>query len=76
MCSEGLVEYTAVVTYHLEGPHSSDPDFQLAFNTFDALQVDAFPPAPPGWLPPEEQQLLCHADGVRSAGSITLDVGS
>lgn len=60
-------------THHLKRPDTSDPDLQLAFHTLDVLQLDALPPASPGWLAPEKEQLLRHADGV-AIGRLAADV--
>lgn len=49
---------------HLQRPHPADPDFKLALNTFDVVQLDALPPASSGGLPPEEEKLLRHADSI------------
>lgn len=49
---------------HLEGPHSSNPHLKRSIDSLDILQVDAFPPAPPRRLAPEEKELLGHANGV------------
>lgn len=62
-----------VLPYHFERPDSSDPDLQFALDALDIGELDALPPASPRRFPPEEQQLLRHADGV--CGSLALDVG-
>jgi len=54
-----------ILSYHLKRPDSPDPDLELSLNAFDIVQINAFPPAASGWLPPEEQKLLSHAYSVR-----------
>lgn len=49
---------------HLQRPHSADPDLELALDAFDIVQLDTLPPASSSGFPPEEEQLLRHADGV------------
>lgn len=49
---------------HLERPDAPDPYLELALDTLDIVEFDAFPPAPTGWFPPEEEELLCHVDDV------------
>lgn len=49
---------------HLQRPHSPNPYLELALDTLDILQLDALPPAPSGWFSPEQEQLLCHANGI------------
>jgi len=61
------------MTYHLKRPHSPDPNLQPAFHTLDIVELDALPPAPSSRLSPEQQQLLCHANGV-TVGGLAADV--
>lgn len=49
---------------HLQCPHSADPDFKLALDAFDIVQLNTLPPASSSGFPPEEEQLLRHADGI------------
>lgn len=39
---------------HLQGPHSADPDFELAFHAVDVFELNAFPPTPACRFAPEE----------------------
>lgn len=61
---------------HLKRPHSPDPHLQWSFHAFDILEVDALPPTSTRRFPPEEKELLCHADRVAVAGVSTADIGS
>ena len=63
-------------TYHLQSPHASYPNFQLALHAFHVLEVDAFPPTSTGWFAPEKQKLLGHADGVVVGQFAAADVGA
>lgn len=65
-----------LVTHHLKCPNSPDPNLELAFYTFYALEIDAFPPAPAGRFSPEKQELLCHADSVIARQVIALHICS
>lgn len=49
---------------HFQRPHSSDPDFELAFNTLHVVKLNALPPASPRRLTPEQKQLLRHTNRV------------
>lgn len=62
-------------SYHLQRPHPPNPHFQRTLDALNVLQLDAFPPTPPGRFPPKEQQLLRHADRV-VVGHVAFDVGS
>lgn len=42
-------------TYHLQGPDSADPYFQLAVHTIDIVQLDPFPPTSASRFAPEQQ---------------------
>ena len=63
------------LTYHLERPDSSNPDLELAFYTPDVVKFNAFPPAAASWFPPEQQQLLSHADSVAVGQIVSFDIG-
>lgn len=58
---------------HLQRPHPSDPDLELALHARNVLELNALPPAAPGGLAPEEQQLLGHTHGI-GAHLVTADV--
>jgi hypothetical protein len=62
-------------TYHLERPNSSYPDLKLAFYTPDIVKLNTFPPASASGLPPEQQQLLGHADSIAVREVVTLNIG-
>lgn len=49
---------------HLQRPHPPDPHLQLSLDPIDALELNALPPASPCGLAPEEEEFLCHANGV------------
>lgn len=49
---------------HLQGPHTPDPDLELALNTLHIFKLNAFPPASSRRLPPEEKQFLRHTNGI------------
>lgn len=57
---------------HLQRPYPADPHLELPLDTFDALQLDAFPPATPCRFTPEEEQLLRHTDRVTVADTADL----
>lgn len=40
---------------HFKCPNPSNPDFELSLDPFYSIQLNAFPPAPPGGLPPKEE---------------------
>jgi DNA topoisomerase VI subunit B len=61
-------------TYHLESPNPPDPDFQLALNAPDILQLDTFPPASTCRLPPEQKELLRHPHGIAISKVVSFDV--
>lgn len=63
-------------TYHFERPDSPDPDLELAFNTLDIIELNSLPPAPPSRFPPEQEQLLGHADGVAVSKVVSFNVGA
>lgn len=63
------------LTYHLERPNPSNPDLELAFYTPDIVKLNTFPPATASWFPPEQQQLLSHADSVAVGQIISFDIG-
>jgi len=58
---------------HLQSPDSSDPHLELPLHAVDVVELYALPPTSPGRLPPEQQQLLCHAHSV-VAHFVTTDV--
>lgn len=62
-------------THHLQSPHSPYPNFQLSLHAVHVVELHTLPPAPARGFPPEEQQLLCHADGV-AVRRLATDVGS
>ena len=61
---------------HLERPHPPDPnlEFDSLRHALNAVELDTLPPAPPGRLAPEEEQLLRHAHGI-AAHLVAADVG-
>lgn len=63
-------------TYHLQSPHPPNPHFQPALDTSYVLELDPLPPTPPRRFPPEEKQLLRHAEGVAVREVVALDVGA
>lgn len=65
-----------ILSYHLKRPDPPDPDLELSLNAFNVIQINTFPPAASGWLPPEQQQFLCHAYSVGIRSGITADVGT
>lgn len=60
---------------HLQRPHAPDPHLELALDALNIVQLDALPPAAPGGFPPEQEQLLRHADGV-AAHFVAADVAA
>jgi hypothetical protein len=48
-------------TYHLQRPNPSNPNLKFALHALNVVQLNTFPPTPPGWLSPEEEEFLCHA---------------
>ena len=62
------------MTYHLQRPDSPNPNLQLPLHAIHVLELDPFPPAPPGRFTPEEEEFLCHADGVAVGEIVAFDV--
>lgn len=60
--------------HHLEGPNSADPDLECAVDTFNIIEVNAFPPAAASRLAPEQKELLSHADSV--GVGVATDIGT
>lgn len=52
------------MAYHFECPHPTDPNLDLALSTIHILKFDALPPASPGWLSPEQKELLRHSNCI------------
>ena len=50
--------------YHLKRPNPPNPNLQLALHALNTINLNTLPPASSSWFSPEEEQLLCHADGV------------
>ena len=63
-------------TYHFECPDSPYPHLELALDTSDVFKLDTLPPAAASGFPPEEQQLLRHADRVAVSKVVALDIRS
>lgn len=53
-----------IISYHLQSPHTPNPDFDLAFNTLHIVQLNTFPPAAASRLAPEQQKFLGHANSI------------
>lgn len=62
--------------YHLKRPDPSYPDLELAFYTPDIVKLNTFPPASSSRFPPEQQELLSHANSVTVGNVVALDVGA
>ena len=60
---------------HLQRPDPPDPHLEPALDALDVVELDALPPAAPGGLAPEQQQLLGHADRV-AADVVAADVAA
>lgn len=71
-CSETIPRQ---MVYHFECPHPTDPDLDLALNTVHILKLDALPPASPGWLSPEQKELLRHSNCI-VVGGVSFGIGS
>lgn len=63
-------------THHLQRPHASDPDLELALHALHVPEIHALPPAAPRRLPPEQEELLRHTDGVGVGGVAAPGVGA
>lgn len=61
-------------SYHLQRPNAPDPHFQLAFYTFDIVQLNTLPPTATRRLTPEEKKFLRHADGIAVREGIVIVV--
>lgn len=61
-------------THHFQCPYPPDPYLELALHAWHVFEVDALPPAAPGGLAPEQQQLLRHADRVDGIGGVVWDI--
>lgn len=64
-----------MLTYHLQSPDSPYPDFQLALNPSNVVQLNAFPPASASRFSPEEKQFLRHSDSVTVGKIVSFDIG-
>lgn len=63
------------ISYHLQGPYTSDPDLDWALNAFNVIKLDALPPAAAGRLAPEQKKLLGHSNGI-VVGQVSSDIGA
>lgn len=75
LCNVVLVHVNVPVefeSYHFQRPNPSYPHLELALDASDVVKLNTLPPASASRFPPEEKQLLSHADGVAVSEVVAL----
>jgi hypothetical protein len=51
-------------SYHLQSPHTPNPDLDWPIDALHVVQLNTLPPAAAGRLPPKQEKLLGHTHGI------------